>query len=101
MTAAKVALGRALFYDTRLSINGEMSCGSCHRQELAFTDGRPVAIGTTGELSLGGYAKRLLAYELLFGATRAHLARYGDIIADAQSAADGLLLAPADQDAPS
>ena len=49
MTPAKVALGRALFYDTRLSVNGEMSCGSCHRQELAFTDGKPVAVGTTGE----------------------------------------------------
>jgi hypothetical protein len=52
------------------------------------------AIGTTGELSLGGYARRLVAYELLFGATRAHLARYGEIIADPQAAADGLLLAP-------
>lgn len=49
MTVAKVALGRALFYDTRLSISGAMSCASCHRQDLAFTDGRPVAIGATGE----------------------------------------------------
>jgi cytochrome c peroxidase len=49
MTNEKVALGRALFYDTRLSINELTSCASCHRQELAFTDGRPVAIGTTGE----------------------------------------------------
>lgn len=49
LTAAKVALGRALFYDTRLSVNGLTSCGSCHRPELAFTDGRAVAVGTTGE----------------------------------------------------
>jgi len=50
MTAAKVQLGRYLFYDKRLSVNGKESCGSCHRQELAFTDGRAQAEGTTGQL---------------------------------------------------
>jgi cytochrome c peroxidase len=40
MSAAKVAVGRRLFYDTRLSGNGTQACASCHRQELAFTDGR-------------------------------------------------------------
>jgi len=49
MTAEKVELGRYLFYDKRLSGNGKQSCGSCHRQELAFTDGRARAVGTTGE----------------------------------------------------
>ena len=49
MSTAKVELGRHLFYDTRLSANGRQSCASCHRQELAFTDGRAQAIGTTGE----------------------------------------------------
>src|ERR1700730_2486774 len=49
MTAAKVELGRHLFYDTRMSVNGEASCASCHKQELAFTDGRPVSVGATGE----------------------------------------------------
>lgn len=33
------ALGKRLFYDTRLSNNGKMSCGTCHKPELAFTDG--------------------------------------------------------------
>lgn len=50
LTAAKVALGRLLFYDQRLSGDGDYACASCHRQELAFTDGRPRAVGTTGEL---------------------------------------------------
>jgi len=49
MSEAKVTLGRRLFYDTRLSQSGRDSCASCHRQELAFTDGRPRAIGATGE----------------------------------------------------
>jgi cytochrome c peroxidase len=42
-------LGRYLFYDQRMSVNGTQSCASCHRQELAFTDGRAVSIGATGE----------------------------------------------------
>jgi cytochrome c peroxidase len=50
MNAAKVKLGRYLFYDKRMSSNGKESCASCHRQELAFTDGRAQAEGTTGEL---------------------------------------------------
>src|SRR6516165_1927140 len=50
MSAAKVELGRYLFYDKRMSMNGKESCGSCHRQELAFTDGRARAEGTTGQL---------------------------------------------------
>lgn len=49
MTAAKVELGRHLFYDSRMSVNNEASCATCHKQELAFTDGRPVGIGATGE----------------------------------------------------
>jgi cytochrome c peroxidase len=54
MTTAKVELGRHLFYDTRLSVNGTTSCGTCHRQELAFTDGRAVARGATGEHHVRG-----------------------------------------------
>lgn len=50
MTAAKVELGRYLFYDTRMSVNGKASCATCHKQELAFTDGRAVGMGATGEL---------------------------------------------------
>jgi len=50
MSQAKAELGRHLFYDERLSVDGDMSCASCHQQELAFTDGRPRGIGTTGEI---------------------------------------------------
>ncbi len=39
-------LGRALFYDPRLSRSGELSCASCHLPELAFSDGKRVAEGT-------------------------------------------------------
>lgn len=49
MTQEKVDLGRLLFYDKRLSLNQTESCAICHKQELAFTDGKPRAVGSTGE----------------------------------------------------
>lgn len=49
MTAAKALLGRYLFYDKRISANGTASCATCHRQEMAFTDGRARALGATGQ----------------------------------------------------
>lgn len=49
MSAEKVELGRHLFYDTRLSANGTQACASCHRQELAFTDGLALPLGSTGD----------------------------------------------------
>ena len=49
MSEEKFQIGRHLFYDARLSGNGTISCASCHLQERAFTDGRPTAIGATGE----------------------------------------------------
>jgi cytochrome c peroxidase len=49
MSAEKVALGRRLFYDVRLSGNDTQACASCHQQEHAFTDARARAIGSTGE----------------------------------------------------
>jgi cytochrome c peroxidase len=50
MSVEKVELGRFLFHDKRLSGNQTQSCGSCHRQELAFTDGLPQAQGSTGQI---------------------------------------------------
>jgi cytochrome c peroxidase len=35
-----VNLGKALFFDTRLSGSGKISCGTCHKPELWWTDGR-------------------------------------------------------------
>jgi cytochrome c peroxidase len=39
------ALGHKLFFDTRFSSNGEVSCASCHQPELMFTDGLPLSVG--------------------------------------------------------
>ncbi|SHJ03093.1 cytochrome c peroxidase [Hymenobacter daecheongensis DSM 21074] len=48
LTEEGVALGRSLFYEVRLSRNNALSCGSCHVQSKAFTDGRARAIGADG-----------------------------------------------------
>jgi cytochrome c peroxidase len=48
-TEAKFALGRRLFYDRRLSATDTQSCGDCHQQSHAFSDGLPTAIGSTGQ----------------------------------------------------
>ena len=50
VTAAKVELGRKLFFDARLSADGKVSCASCHDPGRAFTDGRKVAEGIGGRL---------------------------------------------------
>jgi cytochrome c peroxidase len=49
LTKESVELGRRLFYDPRLSANGEVSCSTCHIQRLAFTDGRATSVGVSGK----------------------------------------------------
>ena len=51
MTKEGVALGRMLFYEERLSANNKMSCGTCHQQKLAFTDGSQFSPGVDGSLT--------------------------------------------------
>ena len=48
LTEEKVELGRHLFYEPMLSGNSTISCATCHRQTLAFTDGLARAIGAEG-----------------------------------------------------
>ena len=45
MDAAKVALGKQLYYDERLSGDGARSCYGCHLKENGLTDGRATALG--------------------------------------------------------
>ncbi len=47
-TIAGVKLGRFLFYDPILSLDSTISCASCHKQELYFTDGLAIAEGING-----------------------------------------------------
>ena len=50
LTKAKVTLGRRLFYDQRLSGNQTQACASCHKQLLAFSDGKKNPMGSTGHV---------------------------------------------------
>jgi cytochrome c peroxidase len=49
MTNEGVWLGRLLFYDTLLSGNNKMSCGSCHLQKYSFSDNLTRPIGIYGD----------------------------------------------------
>jgi cytochrome c peroxidase len=44
-------LGRVLFYDPRLSINNSVSCSSCHKQTLAFSDNLAFSRGVENRLT--------------------------------------------------
>jgi len=46
---AQILLGTLLFFDPRLSRDNQMSCATCHKPELAFTDGLPLAKGYNGK----------------------------------------------------
>jgi cytochrome c peroxidase len=50
-TEAKIALGKKLFFDKRLSLNNEISCASCHTKKKALSDGRKLAKGVEGRLA--------------------------------------------------
>lgn len=69
LTEKRVELGRRLFYDTRLSADNSISCGSCHHQASAFTDNLSISegiesrIGFRNSPTLGNVAYQ----ERLFG----------------------------------
>jgi cytochrome c peroxidase len=49
-TPARVELGKALFFDARLSGSGAMSCSSCHLPHLGWTDGRKLPVLPNGDV---------------------------------------------------
>lgn len=49
-TPERVALGRKLYFDKRLSDDGSVSCATCHDVTRGFTDQRPVSEGIGGQL---------------------------------------------------
>ncbi|HEV7865787.1 MAG TPA: cytochrome c peroxidase, partial [Acidimicrobiia bacterium] len=50
-TLDKVALGKLLFFDPRLSGNNTVACATCHQSAKGLSDGRPRSIGVNGELT--------------------------------------------------
>ncbi len=50
LTAEKIELGRQLFSDTRLSVDGSISCATCHDPNRAFSSEEPLAVGIFGRV---------------------------------------------------
>ncbi|MCC6601291.1 MAG: c-type cytochrome [Crocinitomicaceae bacterium] len=44
-------LGRVLFYETQLSMNNRISCGTCHKQRFAFSDNEAFSVGFENKLT--------------------------------------------------
>ncbi len=66
-TPQKIALGKALFEDPRLSRSGQIACASCHDRQLGWGDGRSVSFGHDRQagkrnamnISMAGYSSPL------------------------------------------
>jgi cytochrome c peroxidase len=70
----KIALGRKLFFDTRLSLDGTVSCATCHDPKKAFCDQRSKSVGIKGQLSERNAPSILNAAFLKTAMFDAHLA---------------------------
>lgn len=49
MTPEKIALGKQLYFDGRLSLDNKVSCASCHDPAKGFSNGEPFATGVGGK----------------------------------------------------
>ena len=49
LTVEKIALGKMLYFDKRLSADNSVACASCHNPKFGFTDGMPVSTGIKGQ----------------------------------------------------
>ena len=52
ITAAQIQLGRMLFFDPRLSLDGIVSCATCHKPALYGTDALSKSIGVEHRINL-------------------------------------------------
>ena len=50
ITKGRYELGRQLYFEPRISIDGTVSCATCHNPAKGWTDGTPVSAGVNGQL---------------------------------------------------
>jgi cytochrome c peroxidase len=93
VTEAKIALGRMLYYDARLSKNHDISCNSCHRLDAFGVDGEPTSPGHRGQR--GGRNSPTVYNAAL------HIAQFWDgRAADVEEQAKGPILNPVEMAMP-
>ncbi|MCB9792490.1 MAG: c-type cytochrome [Alphaproteobacteria bacterium] len=93
LTDAKIALGRALYYDTRLSKNHDISCNSCHQLDNYGVDNEPTSPGHKG---VRGGRNSPTTYNAAM-----HLAQFWDgRAADVEAQAQGPVLNPVEMAMP-
>lgn len=56
MTPEKIALGKQLYFDPRLSLSGNVSCDSCHRLTSNGSDSLPLSFGVLGHVDVPRHA---------------------------------------------
>lgn len=94
VTAKKVALGRMLYYDERLSRNHDVSCNSCHPLDRFGADGEPTSSGHRGAR---GERNSPTVYNAAF-----HIAQFWDgRAADVEEQARGPIQNPVEMALPS
>jgi len=94
VTDAKIALGRTLYYDVRLSKNQDVSCNSCHPLARFGADGEPTSSGHKGQRGDRNSPTSLNA--------ALHLAQFWDGRApDVEAQAKGPILNPVEMAMPS
>jgi cytochrome c peroxidase len=94
VTDAKIALGRTLYYDARLSKNQHISCNSCHPLAHFGADGEPTSSGHKGQRGDRNSPTSLNA--------ALHLAQFWDgRAADVEAQAKGPILNPVEMAMPS
>ena len=82
LDANKVALGRALFHDRRLSKGDQISCASCHRLALHGADVKPLSTGVNGRT---GELKTPTIYNVVWNVRQAWDGRAGSLYEQVES----------------
>lgn len=50
LTKSKIELGKQLYFDPRVSLNGTVSCATCHNPEKGWTDNLKTSVGIDGQV---------------------------------------------------
>ena len=80
MSKAKIELGRALYFDPRLSADGTVACATCHEPSKGFSDARSTSAGIRGQV---GARNAPTVINRLFSADQFWDGRAGDLEAQA------------------